>query len=407
MFTNPFGFPISVPGAQAEVRMWSPLIDVDHHAQRQIRSVAALPWTHAVAVMPDVHAGAAVTVGSVIAMKQAVSPAAVGADIGCGMMAVRTSATLGDLPDDLRNLRSLWESAVPVGFAKHNTRADVFKTNGLLRRDLKKLFAEFSQLRVDVSRAQNTAVRQCGTLGGGNHFIELCADQQQQLWLILHSGSRGIGKELAERHIARAKRLAWNSDIHDSDLAVFLHRDETGRQYCEWTDYLHDLYWAQRYAAFNRLVMMESITTAFRHVVPTATVTQQINCHHNYVSEETYDGLDLVITRKGAISAQAGEYGVIPGSMGTGSYIVRGLGNTKSFCSASHGAGRRMSRGSARQAFSLDDLVAQTAGVECRKDYGVLDEIPSAYKDLDQVMAYQQDLVAVEAYLETLLCIKG
>lgn len=407
MFTNPFGFPVSVPGSRAEVRLWSPLIDVDHEAQNQIRSVAGLPWTHAVAVMPDVHAGTGVTVGSVVAMNQAVSPAAVGCDIGCGMMAVQTSITINDLPDDLKNLRMMWESVVPVGFAKHKTRAEMLKTNGMLRQQLKKLFGQFSQLRVDVSHAQNTAERQCGTLGGGNHFIELCSDDQDQLWLMLHSGSRVIGKEIAERHIAKAKRLEWNSDIKDRNLAVFLHRDETGRVYPEWTDYLHDLYWAQHYAAFNRLVMMESIKSVFAQLFPAVEFSQQINCHHNYVSEETYEGRDLVITRKGAISAQAGQLGVIPGSMGTGSYIVRGLGNVQSFCSASHGAGRTMSRGAARALFSLDDLVAQTKGVECRKDYGVVDETPAAYKDLQQVMAYQQDLVTIEQRLETLLCIKG
>ncbi len=407
MSTNPFGFPSSLPGTKVEVRLWSPLIDLDYRAQNQIRNVANLPWVHAVAVMPDVHAGAAVTVGSVIAMNQAVAPAAVGVDIGCGMLAVKTSATINDLPNDLHQLRTAWESVVPVGFAKHKTRAEVLKTNGLLRRDVKQLFQRFADLRVDVSRAENTAYRQCGTLGGGNHFIELCSDNTGQLWLMLHSGSRGIGKEIAERHIAKARHLEWNSDIRNRDLAVFLKRDATGTKLPEWDDYLHDLYWAQDYAALNRIVMMESIKAVFVQMLPETRFHTPINCHHNYISEETYDGIELVITRKGAISAQADQLGIIPGSMGTGSYIVRGLGNQRSFCSASHGAGRIMNRSQARTQFTLDDLVAQTKGVECRKDYGVLDEIPGAYKDLDSVMTQQSDLVEIVTRLETLICIKG
>ena len=407
MSTNPYGFPITVPGSKAPVRMWSPLYDVDHTAQQQIRNASLLPWVHGVAVMPDVHAGAGVTVGSVIAMHGAVSPAAVGVDIGCGMMAVKTTATLSDLPDNLAGIRAAWENVVPVGFAKHKTHAALLGRDGFMRRDVKKLFSRFTNLRVDVSAKENNAVRQSGTLGSGNHFIELCSDNHGILWLMLHSGSRNIGKEIAERHIYRAKHLEWNSDIPDRNLAVFLHRDQNGTVYKEWADYLHDIYWAQEYALLNRRIMMGSIKAALQNILPQVAFTQEINCHHNYVSEETYDGLDLVITRKGAISAQTGELGIIPGSMGTGSYIVRGLGNTASYCSASHGAGRTMSRGAARQAFTLDDLIEQTRGVECRKDYGVLDEIPGAYKDLSQVLSHEVDLVEIVAKLDTLLCIKG
>ena len=407
MSTNPYGFPITVPGSKAPVRMWSPLYDVDHTAQQQIRNASLLPWVHGVAVMPDVHAGAGVTVGSVIAMHGTVSPAAVGVDIGCGMMAVKTTAALSDLPDNLAGIRAAWENVVPVGFAKHKTHATLLGRDGFMRRDVKKLFSRFTNLRVDVSAKENNAVRQCGTLGSGNHFIELCSDDHGNLWLMLHSGSRNIGKEIAERHIYRAKHLEWNSDIPDRNLAVFLHRDQDGTEYTEWADYLHDLYWAQEYALLNRRIMMDSIKAALQNILPQIAFTQEINCHHNYVSEETYDGLDLVITRKGAISAQTGELGIIPGSMGTGSYIVRGLGNTASYCSASHGAGRTMSRGEARQAFTLNDLIEQTRGVECRKDYGVLDEIPGAYKDLSQVLSHEVDLVEIMAKLDTLLCIKG
>ncbi|WJZ02614.1 RtcB family protein [Corynebacterium freiburgense] len=407
MSSHPFGFPITIPGACAPVRMWSHLHEVDHIAQQQIRNVSHLPWVHGIAVMPDVHAGAGVTVGSVIAMRNAVSPATVGSDIGCGMMAVKTSATTSDLPDSLHEMRNLWEQIVPVGFAKHTTRAGVFARQGLLRQELKRLFSRFDALRVDVSASGNNAVRQCGTLGGGNHFIELCADESETLWITLHSGSRNIGKEIAERHMYRARNLEWNSGLPDRNLAVFLHRDEQGHIYSDWEDYLHDLYWAQDYAAFNRKIMMAGIQSAFSECLPGVQFLQQIQCHHNYVSEETYDDLDLIITRKGAIRTQRGELGIIPGSMGTGCYIVEGLGNIESFCSASHGAGRTMSRGMARSTFQLEDLYQQTSGVECRKDRGVLDEIPGAYKDLDQVLAYESDLVRIVARLKTLLCIKG
>lgn len=407
LFSNKYGLPEALPGASVPVRLWSPLSEIDYSAQRQIRNVAALPNMHGIAIMPDVHSGNSVTVGSVIAMRQAVSPAAVGVDIGCGMIAVKLSSTIADLPADLADIRMAWESVVPVGFAKHKTKAEIFKTDGFFRRDLKKLYSRFNQLRVDVSSLEKTSVRQCGTLGGGNHFIELCADGDGALWLMLHSGSRGIGKALAEQHISRARRLEWNSDLPDHNLAVFLHRDETGHEFQEWNDYMHDLYWAQDYAAFSHEVMMASIIEQLRVFLPGFSCSEAINCHHNYVSEERFDDLELVITRKGAISARHGELGIIPGSMGTGAYIVRGLGNDAAYCSASHGAGRVMSRSETRQTFSMDDLLEQTAGVECRKDRGVLDEIPGAYKNLDRVIDYQSDLVEVVAKLETLLCIKG
>lgn len=402
-----FSLPESLPGAKAPVKIWSPLVGIDYAAQNQIRTVAALPHVHGVAIMPDVHAGNSVTVGSVIAMDNAVSPAAVGVDIGCGMMAVQLDATITDLPADLAAIRSAWESVVPVGIAKHATKSEILKTDGFLRRDLKKLYAGFTQLRMDVSHLEKTSIRQCGTLGGGNHFIELCSDHTGTLWLMLHSGSRGIGKALAEQHIAAARTLEWNSDLPDRNLAIFLRRDEHGHEYPQWGDYLHDLYWAQRYAAFNREVMMAALIAALRAHLPAFDCVHAINCHHNYVSEERYDDLDLVITRKGAISAKEGELGIIPGSMGTGAYIVRGLGNSASYCSASHGAGRVMSRSQARNLFTLADLEHQTRGVECRKDRGVVDEIPAAYKNLDEVIAYQRDLIEVVAKLETLVCIKG
>ena len=408
MATNQFGLPVSLPGATSSTRLWSPVHEIEPRTQDQIRNVSKLPWVHGVAVMPDVHLGYGVTIGSVIAMDQAVSPSAVGVDIGCGMNAVRTSLKLADLPDDLGALRASIEKVVPVGHAGHDGTASVLRQDTKLGNRFESLFSRFSDLRAGmIADREGRALSQCGSLGSGNHFIELCTDEDQNIWLMLHSGSRNIGKELAERHIARAKTLEWNSDLPDRDLAVFLHRDEQGHVYPEWEAYLHDLYWAQDYAALSRQIMMASIKQVFSAAFPQTRYDDEISCHHNYVSEETYGGLDLVITRKGAISAQSGQLGVIPGSMGTGSFIVRGLGNEQSYCSASHGAGRKMSRGAAKRSFTLDDLAAQTAGVECRKDAGVLDEIPGAYKNLDSVIEAQRDLVEPVARLTTLLCVKG
>ncbi|RYJ01826.1 MAG: RtcB family protein [Actinomycetales bacterium] len=256
-----------------------------------------------------------------------------------------------------------------------------------------------------VQDRESKAMKQMGTLGGGNHFIEVTVDDVGRVWLMLHSGSRNIGKELAERHIAAAKGLDHNLDLPDRDLAVFL----AGTP--QMDAYLRDLYWAQDYAARNRAVMMalvrEVVTGFFGRLGRDVGYDQEISCHHNYVAQETYDGVDLVVTRKGAIRAGQGDFGLIPGSMGTGSYVVKGLGNEQSYCSASHGAGRRMSRTKAKKTYTVDDLAAQTSGVECRKDAGVLDEIPGAYKDLESVIAAQTDLVQVEARLTTLLCVKG
>ncbi|WP_415111345.1 RtcB family protein [Propioniciclava sp.] len=396
--------PVGVPGTAGDVLMWAPLAEVDQMALSQLRNVSTLPWVHGVRVMPDVHGGYGVPVGSVIAMRQAVSPSAVGVDIGCGMAAVRTSLTLADLPDDLGHLRQHIEDVVPVGFRGHDHQAPATRRNEALKRQFQVMFGAqgtFNDLRVDMSARESRAVAQCGSLGSGNHFIELCADAEGRLWVTLHSGSRNIGKELAERHIKKAKGLDHNRQLADPDLAVFLAGTEL------MADYLHDLYWAQDYALLNRRVMLESVMTVLRETFAGIAFDKPVECHHNYVSEETYDGVPLTITRKGAIFAGAGALGVIPGSMGTGSYIVRGLGNEASYCSASHGAGRRMSRGAARRTFTLDDLAAQTRGVECRKDAGVIDEAPGAYKDLAQVIANQADLIEVVTRLETLLCVKG
>ncbi len=399
-------FPTRLAGAVADTLMWADPADVEDAALAQLRTISRLPWVHGLRVMPDVHLGKGATVGSVVAMRDAVSPAAVGVDIGCGMTAVRTDLTTEDLPEDLRGLRHQIERAVPVGFHAHDVAPDVDRLGlGGAGAGWDRFWAGFRDLHEKVRDRESKAMKQMGSLGGGNHFIEVTSDDGGRVWLMLHSGSRNIGKELAERHIAAAKGLDHNLDLPDRDLAVFL----AGTAPME--AYLRDLYWAQDYAARNRAVMMalvrEVVTTYFGARGRDVAYDRAISCHHNYVAQERYDDVDLVVTRKGAIRAGTGDYGLIPGSMGTGSYVVRGLGNERSYCSASHGAGRRMSRTRARKTFTADDLVAQTAGVECRKDVGVVDEIPAAYKDLESVIAAQTDLVSVEARLTTLLCVKG
>jgi tRNA-splicing ligase RtcB len=399
-------FPVALPGAQASTLMWADPAQVEPAALEQLRTISRLPWVHGLRVMPDVHLGKGATVGSVIAMRDAVSPAAVGVDIGCGMTGVRTNLTAADLPDDLGPLRSAIEAVLPVGWHAHDGAAPVLSRDAGLARRFDGLMGRFVQLRAPrVADRAGRAAAQCGSLGSGNHFWELCEGDDGHLWLMLHSGSRNIGKELAERHIATAKTLEHNLGLPDRDLAVFLSDTD------EMTAYLHDLYWAQEYALLNREVMMATTREVVARHFPHVVFDEPVRCHHNYVSEETYDGVDVVVTRKGAIRAGAGDLGLIPGSMGTGSYVVRGLGNTASFNSASHGAGRRMSRNAAKRQFTVEDLRAQTAGVECRKDAGVIDEIPSAYKDLESVIAAQatgpSPLVEVVARLNTLLCVKG
>jgi len=385
-------------GKTVPIHLWTPVHEVESAAIDQLKKIAALPWVfHHVAVMPDVHLGKGATVGSVIAMKDAVAPAAVGVDIGCGMGAIKTNLKAEDLPDNLKKIRLDLEERIPVGFNEH-ARSD----NNRARRSLmEQQFKDFKNLHSGVQDLEAKARNQLGTLGGGNHFIELCLDTEGNVWMMLHSGSRNIGKTLAEIHINVARKLAHNAELPDKDLAVFLADTP------EMEAYRRDLYWAQEYAFANRRAMFEIYKKIMEEHFNRVKFEKPILCHHNYVSEETYFGEDLVITRKGAIRAGVGDMGIIPGSMGTKSYIVEGLGNEESFCSASHGAGRRMSRGAAKRAFTLDDMIAQTKGVECRKDEAVLDEIPGAYKDIDQVMNNQQDLVRVVAELKQVLCVKG
>ncbi|GAA3686081.1 tRNA-splicing ligase RtcB [Lentzea atacamensis] len=387
-----------VRGQNVDIRMWTRPDEVEEFAMRQLQNISALPWAvKHIAVMPDVHYGKGATVGSVIALRDAVSPAAVGVDIGCGMAAVRTSLTASDLPETLRGLRSRMEAVVPVGFAQHKATAFTERDAS----DWAGFWRKFDDLTPAVKARADKAMHQMGTLGGGNHFLEVCLDTDQRVWVMLHSGSRGIGNELAQHHISVARTLAHNAELPDPDLAVFL----AGTP--EMAAYRHDLYWAQDYARRNRAVMLRLVCDVLRAEFPHIRFEEPISCHHNYVAEETHFGEDVLVTRKGAIRAGRGELGIIPGSMGTGSYIVRGLGNPDSFESASHGAGRRMSRNKARKTFTEQDLAAQTSGVECRKDAGVVDEIPAAYKDIDTVMANQSDLVEVVAKLKQVVCIKG
>lgn len=381
-------------GKTVPVKLWTKLEDVESEALTQLKNIASLSWVfHHVAVMPDVHFGIGATVGSVIAMKDAISPAAVGVDIGCGMGAIRTNLKADALPDSLTEIRNKIEQKIPVGFNEHKQPKVQSRTNSL--------FAEFRSLHPKVMNLESKAVYQCGTLGGGNHFIELCLDTENTVWMMLHSGSRNIGKTLAEIHISTAKKLSHNTYLPDRDLAVFLAKTP------EMEAYRRDLFWAQRYALLNRQTMFEIYKTILKRFFPEIKFEEPILCHHNYVSEETHFGEDVIVTRKGAISAREGEWGIIPGSMGTKSYIVRGLGNPESFHSASHGAGRRMSRTQAKKNYTLQDLESQTSGVECRKDGGVLDEIPGAYKNIDEVINDQKDLVKVEYELKQILCVKG
>lgn len=400
--------PISkVEWTKKPIHYWTDINEVEYTAQQQLQNVANLPWIFShVAVMADVHYGRGCTVGSVIAMKDAVAPAAVGVDIGCGMLASKTNLMAHHLPDNLDDLRSNIEANIPVGFNSHEYPVFGSGAPEHIKREGKTLFDGFKNLTSKVQDLGGKASKQVGTLGGGNHFIEICLDTDNVVWLMLHSGSRNIGKELAEYHINIAKTLAHNKDLPDKDLAVFLAKTP------EMNAYRHDLYWAQSYAFFNRLVMFELLKNVILDEfdnpdLGSIVFSDPIMCHHNYVSEENHFDNDVFVTRKGAISARKGELGIIPGSMGTQSYIVRGLGNADSFHSASHGAGRTMSRGTAKRTFTIDDLAEQTKGVCCRKDSGVLDEIPGAYKDIAKIMDNQRDLVEVVCAIKQVLCVKG
>ncbi|WP_028103588.1 RtcB family protein [Pseudoduganella violaceinigra] len=383
--------------------------DIDHSAIQQLLNISNLPIVHPhVAAMPDVHAGIGATVGSVIPTRGAIIPAAVGVDIGCGMNAVRTTLTASQLPDNLARVRSAIETLVPVGFEQHSfdkVRGSAHARVGRPLNDrLDRIVARHKGIMKMQHKFAQTWICQLGTLGGGNHFIELCIDEEQRVWIMLHSGSRGIGNVIGRYFISAARKemMRHKVNLPDRDLSYFSEGSELFDDYVEAVD------WAQDYAMLNRREMMRRVVAALEpHVPPFKLDGEAINCHHNYVQQESHFGHKLYVTRKGAISAREGELGIIPGSMGARSFIVRGKGNEESFCSCSHGAGRKMSRSEAKRKFNRFDLAEQTQGIECRKDGGVVDEIPAAYKDIDQVMAHQSDLVEIVHTLKQVVCVKG
>jgi tRNA-splicing ligase RtcB len=392
------------------VKMWTGDMEVEQAAMDQLRNISVLPILAGhVAVMPDVHMGKGATVGSVIPTRSAIIPAAVGVDIGCGMCAVMTNLTASDLPESLYSLRNSIERGVPVGFNEHSHSS--IKVKGAaadkLRQAEHKMFQRWEKLAMKerLGRADPYKIaNQIGTLGGGNHFIEVCLDLEDRVWVMLHSGSRGIGNQIGTVAIEMAKEIAIREQrkLVDSDLAWL---DEGT---AEFNAYIEAMLWAQDYAMLNRDTMMQIVLQTLQHKFPQMKVVGEVvNCHHNFTSIEEHFGEDMWITRKGAVSAQEGQMGIIPGSMGAKSFIVQGKGNQDSYCSCSHGAGRKYSRNGAKRMFSLDDLELQTAGVECRKDENVLDEIPGAYKDIDAVMAAQTDLVEIVHTLKQVLCVKG
>ena len=422
---------LNISGARADILSWvTHEMSSDEHDM--LRNVSRLPclFKH-VALMPDAHLGKGSMVGSVIATKDAVIPATVGVDIGCGMMAVKTPFKSGILDRKLAEFRHEIERAIPVGFNDYKEPVD--ESNEWAG------WAEFGELHPGVQDRKRKAMKQLGTLGGGNHFIEVCLDTDDNVWLMLHSGSRNIGNEVATRHIATAKSLRDLNTLPAADLAYFIQGTP------EFKAYWHDLDWAQSYAMRNREIMMSRLLKSFDQMFGWSADTPvrmnpkdeekrgrsgdsvdrdsfgggtadadksvrapfAVNCHHNYVAVEEHFGDKVFVTRKGAINAEAGRYGIIPGSMGAKSFIIKGLGNAESFNSCSHGAGRKMSRTKAKAKFTREDLEAQTRGVECRKDKGVVDEIPGAYKDIEEVMRAQSDLVKVVAELKQVICVKG
>ena len=373
--------------------------ELGHDEMRMAKNVASLPFVFKhVSLMPDVHLGKGALVGSVIATRDAIVPAAVGVDIGCGMCAIKTPYQADQLDGKLKQIRLEIERLIPVGFNENkDIDRDVSNWQG---------WQDFKDLHSGVQHLEGKARKQMGSLGGGNHFIELCLDESNQVWVMLHSGSRNIGNMLAQRHIETAKHLAKlaGERLPDPDLAFFVQGT------AEFDAYWRDLQWTQNYAMRNREVMMARVKRVVEQAIgggkPFKPILE-VNCHHNYAEREVHFGESVYVTRKGAVRAQQDDYGIIPGSMGAKSFIVKGKGCADAFCSCSHGAGRQLSRNKAKLQFTLDDLIQQTAGVECRKDEGVLDEIPAAYKPIEQVMENQSDLVKVVATLKQVMCVKG
>lgn len=385
------------------VKIWTD--DVDDRSRQQLSNIASLPFIHHhVAAMPDVHLGIGATIGSVIATHKAIIPAAVGVDIGCGMLACQLSLTANDINE--KSLKKVFDQIsrdVPVGRGQHPDNRALVNVAKPFESRLTTMIQKHPELLKSCGKFSNW-VYQLGTLGGGNHFIEVCLDENNQVWVMLHSGSRGIGNGMADYFIklARKDMELWMINLPDRDLAYFPEGTE------HFDDYVEAVHWAQEYAFQNRHSMLDLILIGLRRHLPAFEVVNQVvNCHHNYVAIEHHYGENVYVTRKGAIRARAADLGIIPGSMGARSFIVRGKGEPESFTSCSHGAGRRMSRTAAEKQFTEADMVKQTQGVICRKDKGIIDEIPGAYKDIDQVMANQVDLVDVVHTLKQVVCVKG
>ena len=393
---------------KAPIKAWTKGVSFDAHSKQQLKNIASMPFIHKwVAAMPDVHLGKGATIGSVIQTIGAVIPAAVGVDLGCGMMAAKTTLKADDLPDSLRLMRAAIEKAVPHGLTFGNrdkgswtdAPSEALAKWLPLSEGFKKLCEKYPWLE------KSNHLAHLGTLGSGNHFIEVCIDEADCVWVMLHSGSRGVGNKIGSHFIAQAKKdmERWFISLPDKDLAYIPEGSDHFR------DYVEAVAWAQDFAQANREVMMARTLQAMREVLPMpfSADVEAVNCHHNYISKEHHYGQDVWVTRKGAVSARKGEMGIIPGSMGARSYIVRGLGNEESFCSCSHGAGRVMSRTEAKKRVSMKEHVKAVQGVECRKDADVLDETPAAYKNIEAVMKAQEDLVEIMHTLKQVLCVKG
>ncbi|MEG6545653.1 RtcB family protein [Acinetobacter bereziniae] len=392
------------------IKMWTKGVPVDEKSKEQLLKTAQMPFIYKwMAVMPDVHVGIGATIGSVIPTKGAIIPAAVGVDIGCGMMAARTSLTASDLPDNLHALRTELERLIPHGMTKgrgHRDRGSWDTPTERVDQAWAELVTDFEYICAKHPRLKNTNNhKQLGTLGTGNHFVEICLDEHQQVWIMLHSGSRGVGNAIGNHFIELARKDMQKHFINlpDKDLAYLVEGTE------HFDDYWFAVGWAQRFAMKNRELMMEAAVQALRIIInkPFNAKVEAVNCHHNYVDKEEHFGQEVLVTRKGAVRARLGEYGIIPGSMGAKSFIVKGKGNQESFCSCSHGAGRVHSRTAAKKLFTVEDQIEQTQGVECRKDAAVIDEIPSAYKPIEDVMKAQSDLVEVVYTLSQVVCVKG
>lgn len=392
------------------IKMWTKGVPVDEKSKDQLLKTAQMPFIYKwMAVMPDVHVGIGATIGSVIPTNGAIIPAAVGVDIGCGMMAARTSLSASDLPDNLYALRTELERLIPHGMTKGRGRRDQGSWDTPTARvdqAWAELVTDFEYICAKHPRLKNTNNhKQLGTLGTGNHFVEVCLDEHQQVWIMLHSGSRGVGNAIGNHFIELARKDMQKHFINlpDKDLAYLVEGTE------HFDDYWFAVGWAQRFAMKNRELMMEAAVQALRIIInkPFNAKVEAVNCHHNYVDKEEHFGQEVLVTRKGAVRARLGEYGIIPGSMGAKSFIVKGKGNQESFCSCSHGAGRVHSRTAAKKLFTVEDQIEQTKGVECRKDAAVIDEIPSAYKPIEDVMKAQSDLVEVVYTLSQVVCVKG